>query len=400
MKEKNMDKKSSNSNSRTNIIFFVILIVCVLLLIVKIVTGFINIHKLKKVEDVSNVDVSATVDGTTHQKSVVDIEYQEPVKEIDQQKPDLSTSNVENVTMDSQLKEDFVTVANSYTDAITGMAFVKVVGGCYQMGDRFGGGRNNEKPVHEVCVDDFYIGKYEVTQGEYEKIPDLKIEYSRIGSDYPVEGVSWNDVQIYIDKLNNSSGKKYRLPTEAEWEYAARSGGKKEKYSGGDVIDDVAWYEGNYDYISHAIGTKKANGLGLYDMSGSVLEWCADWYSESYYDISPKLNPKGPSSGNTRVVRGGNWFSSPKSTRSSYRSGKHSSKDFDSAGFRLAFSDLAVSKISTNEKELPQTEVRPVADQNSRLLDLLTDDKSALRAKLKKAIGAKRGSYTDPATEK
>lgn len=136
-------------------------------------------------------------------------------------------------------------------DPTTGMEFVYVDGGCYQMGDTFGDGESNEKPVHEVCVDDFYIGKYEVTQGQWKAIMrdnplgDNPSKFDECGDNCPVESVSWNDAQAFINKLNNKTGKNYRLPTEAEWEYAAKSGGKSEKYSGGNDVDSVAWYKDN-----------------------------------------------------------------------------------------------------------------------------------------------------------
>ena len=132
----------------------------------------------------------------------------------------------------------------SYTDPTTGMEFVFVKGGCYQMGDTFGDGYSDEKPVHEVCVDDFYIGKYEVTQAQWEKVMGNNPSYFKNCDNCPVEQVSWNDIQEFINRLNSKAGgNKYRLPTEAEWEYAARSGEKREKYSGGDDCDSVGWYE-------------------------------------------------------------------------------------------------------------------------------------------------------------
>ena len=196
------------------------------------------------------------------------------------------------------------------------MVYVK--GGCYQMGDTFGDGSKDEKPVHEVCVSDFLMGKHEVTQGQWKKIMGHNpSHYYDCGDDCPVENVSWNDVQEFIAKLNSLTGKKYRLPTEAEWEYAARSGGKQEKYSGGNDFDDVAWVK-----QTRSVGQKQANGLGLYDMSGNVWEWCSDWYASDYYRKSPRENPSGPSSGSRRVSRGGSYYD----IRSS-RTGSHQTDD-------------------------------------------------------------------------
>ncbi len=206
-----------------------------------------------------------------------------------------------------------------YTDTTTGMEFVYVPGGCYQMGDTFGDGDGDERPVHEVCVDSFYLGKYEVTQGEYQEIAGKNP--SEFGGwlwkdeRYPVENVSWADAQSFIRTLNQRSDKNYRLPTEAEWEYAARSGGKKERYSGSNALDAVAWHGGNSERSTHSVGTQQANSLGLYDMSGNVLEWCQDWYDKSYYQKSPRQNPLGPLSGSYRVNRGGSWTSIPRIVR-------------------------------------------------------------------------------------
>ena len=153
-----------------------------------------------------------------------------------------------------------------------------------------------------------------------------------------MENVSCDDCQAFIKKLNRKSGKNYRLPTEAEWEYACRSGGRDEKYSGGSDIDRVAWYYGNSGGSTHAVGGKVANGLGLYDMSGNVWEWCSDWYDENYYGNSPTQNPQGPESGSSRVYRGGSWNNRPAFVRSAHRLRFGTALRIDDLGFRLAFS--------------------------------------------------------------
>ncbi|OGW32201.1 MAG: hypothetical protein A2X59_10145 [Nitrospirae bacterium GWC2_42_7] len=224
-----------------------------------------------------------------------------------------------------------------FRDPATGMEFVFVKGGCYQMGDAFGDGNSNERPLHEVCVDDFYIGKYKVTQGQWRAIMGSNTsKTSSCGDDCPVEVAPWKDMQDFITKLNNNAkAGKYRLPTEAEWEYAARSGGKKEKYSGGNDVDKVAWHISNSNSKMHPSGTKAPNGLGIYDMSGNVWERCQDWYDENYYNHSPKNNPAGPDSGSTRVVRGGSWRNSSWFSRSSFR-GRYYPGDMENTdGFRL-----------------------------------------------------------------
>ena len=201
------------------------------------------------------------------------------------------------------------------------MVFVK--GGCFDMGDAFGEGHDAEKPVHEVCVKDFYIGKYEVTQEQWKSITGNNPSFfSSCGINCPVESVSWNDVQDFIRKLNDRTGKFYRLPTEAEWEYAARSGGRKERYAGtnyGPDLERYAWYNYNSNNKTHPVGQREPNGLGLYDMSGNVWEWVSDLSGITYYKISPRDNPQGPSSGGNRVCRGGSWDSVPQLLRTSYR---------------------------------------------------------------------------------
>jgi formylglycine-generating enzyme required for sulfatase activity len=213
------------------------------------------------------------------------------------------------------------------------MDFVLVKGGCYQMGDA-------NAVFHEVCVDDFYIGKYEVTQAQWSAIRGNNPSYSsNCGDNCPVEQVSWNDIQEFIRELSQQTGKTYRLPTEAEWEYAAQSGGKSEKYAGTSSeaeLGDYAWYDKNSGSKTHPVGQKKPNGLGIYDMTGNVWEWCSDWYDESYYKNSPKDNPQGPSNGSTRVRRGGSWSDHAWYTRAAFRYGLNPDLRNHFFGFRLA----------------------------------------------------------------
>jgi len=187
----------------------------------------------------------------------------------------------------------------------------RVPGGCFQMGDTFGDGDKDEKPVHEVCLDGFLMGKFEVTQGLWQAVMAENPAYFKKGPGYPVETVSWEDVQIFLKALNAKTGKSFRLPTEAEWEYACRSGGKQQKYCGGENRDVLAWYKDNSGEMTHPVGQKAANGLGLYDMSGNVWEWVQDWYDKGYYGKSPGQNPTGASSGSGRDLRGGSWNDDP-----------------------------------------------------------------------------------------
>ena len=191
---------------------------------------------------------------------------------------------------------------------------------------------DNEKPAHSVTLSGYYIGKYEVTQKQWVEIMGSNPSY-RKGDNLPVEYVGWNEVHEFISRLNAKTGKNYRLPTEAEWELAAHGGNSSRgyKYSGSNNIDAVAWYVG-YSQI-HTVGTKSPNELGIYDMSGNVWEWCSDWYGKNYYNNSPSSNPKGPSSGASRVLRGGRCSNNASDCRVSNRS---SSSTMDPSGFRLA----------------------------------------------------------------
>lgn len=227
----------------------------------------------------------------------------------------------------------------AFTDPDTTMEFIFVKGGCYKMGDTFGGGDGDEKPVHEACVSDFYIGKFEVTQGEWEKMMGSNPSHFKKGARYPVDQVSWNDAQEFLRKMNSRSGKRYRLPTEAEWEYAARSGGKSEKYAGfSDVpeLDLYAWYDKNAGSSTHPVGEKKPNGLGLYDMTGNVYEWVQDW--KANYSPPSRGNPQGPSSGTYRVLRGGSWNSILRLLRATARNHHPPDSRLYSYGFRVVLS--------------------------------------------------------------
>lgn len=239
----------------------------------------------------------------------------------------------------------------TFKDPLTGMEFIFVKGGCFQMGNTFGDGESDEKPVHEACVDDLYIGKYEVTQKQWTDIMGNNPSNFKSCDNCPVEQVSWNDIQEYITKLNSKTGKNYRLPTEAEWEYAARSGGKNEKYAGFSNESELYLYanfcDSNCDYDwktknqndgyknTSPVGKFKPNGLGIYDMTGNVWEWVQDWYDDNYYKNSPKNNPRGPDSGQYRLLRGGSWRSVPGDLRASSRDWDGPAVRDIGGGFRL-----------------------------------------------------------------
>ena len=218
---------------------------------------------------------------------------------------------------------------------------VRVEAGTFMMGatpemkDLWG----NEKPTHQVTItNDYYIGKYEVTQALWQAVMGNNPSCFK-GDNLPVEEVSWDDCQEFISKLNGITGKKFRLPTEAEWEYAAR-GGKKNRgyqYSGSNNLSDMAWYKNNSGSKTHAVGSKQANELGIYDMSGNVYEWCQDRFG--FYDSSSQVNPTGANSGSSRVLRGGCWYLDAGYCRSSCRFNFTPGIRFCYLGLRLVLSE-------------------------------------------------------------
>jgi len=225
----------------------------------------------------------------------------------------------------------------------SGLETVPVPGGSCMMGspDSDQGAGTDEKPQHKVTLSTFQMGKYEVTQADWREIMGSNPkELNFKGCDQcPVEGVSWEEIQDFLKKLRQKyPDKKYRLPTEAEWEYAARggAGARRTTYAGSDELATVAWYDGNSGRKTHPVGEKAPNGLGLYDMSGNVYEWCSDWYDEGYYKNSPAKDPVGPASGDRRVLRGGSWYADPEFCRASYRSRHKADYRFVYFGFRVA----------------------------------------------------------------
>lgn len=225
----------------------------------------------------------------------------------------------------------------AFKEPVTGIEFIPVPGGCFQMGDS--NGDSDEKPVHQVCLDDFYIGRYEITQGQWLQIIGSRPSFfSSCGDDCPVENVNWNDSQEFIRKLNDASGRPYRMLTEAEWEYACRSGGKMERFCGSDDVGAVAWYDRNSGSKPHPAGVKQANGLGANDMSGNVCEWVNDWFHKEYYGSSPSRNPEGPASGSRRVIRGGSWYNNSINVRGTIRASDDPDHRSINLGFRIALS--------------------------------------------------------------
>ena len=242
---------------------------------------------------------------------------------------------IETYNYDEEIPEE--TGSGEFT--VNGVTFtmLPVEGGTFTMGatsEQGSDAYSDESPTHQVTVSSFYIGKYEVTQELWAAVMGSNPS-NFSGTNLPVETVSWDDIQTFISKLNELTGRTFRLPTEAEWEYAARGGNKSKgyKYSGSNTIGDVAWYSGNSSSKTHEVGTKAPNELGLYDMSGNVWEWCSDWFGS--YSSSSQTDPTGPSSGSNRVLRGGSWFNNAGYCRVSYRHNYTPSYRYYLYGFRL-----------------------------------------------------------------
>jgi formylglycine-generating enzyme required for sulfatase activity len=227
-----------------------------------------------------------------------------------------------------------VSLSTELNKLINNMVYVS--GGTFIMG---GDESSDQTPTHSVTLSSYYICKYEVTQALWRAVMGSNPSKFK-GDNLPVEQVSWNDCQTFINRLNSYTGRNFRLPTEAEWEFAARGGNysRRYKYSGSNYIGDVAWYTDNSGNRTHPVGTKQANELGLYDMSGNVWEWCSDWYS--LYSSYSQSNPTGPNSGSARVERGGNWCGLARYCCSSHRSYYAPGNSFDDLGLRLVLSQL------------------------------------------------------------
>lgn len=241
---------------------------------------------------------------------------------------------------------------------------IRVEGGEFMMGatvEQEGDVWDDERPAHKVSLDSYYIGETQVTQALWEAVMGVSIQEQSqkgiwsndlrgVGDNYPMYYISWNDCQEFVKRLNQLTGKQFRLPTEAEWEYAARGGNKDRlrgnkdrlrgyRYAGSNNLSEVGWYEDNSDRATHPVAQKQANELGLYDMSGNVWEWCNDWFDSNYYSNSLQHNPQGATSSDSRVFRGGCWCNGAWSCRVSQRcSGNPIYDRTKGIGMRLALS--------------------------------------------------------------
>ena len=232
-----------------------------------------------------------------------------------------------------QIEPEFVT----FTVKDVSFRMIPVQGGTFTMGatsEQDSDAKSDEKPTHEVTLSDYHIGETEVTQELWQAVMGSNPGVFE-GSNLPIESVSWDDCQEFISKLNQITGKTFRLPTEAEWEYAARGGNKSKgyKYAGSNDVDIVAWYNSNSDSKTNPVKTKEPNELGLYDMSGNVWEWCQDWYGD--YTGTSQTNPTGSEDGSRRVIRGGGWSISAGYCRVSARGHNSPVNPNDYSGLRL-----------------------------------------------------------------
>ena len=314
-------------------------------------------------DNAGNISVSFEANETASPRKaylyVVPTSFYETLTDVDafftdQSNPDIWEPNAQAVqyliaefqqntyssTITNNLNVTWASDATAYqktvlTNLVNNMVLVE--GGTFMMGSDDSDSFSDEQPIHQVTLtNDYYMGKFEVTQEEWVAVMGSYPSYFS-GTNLPVEHVSWNAiVNDFLPELNRLTGLTFRLPTEAEWEYAARGGNRSQgyKYSGSNTIDDVAWYENNSGKKTHSVGTKQANELGLYDMSGNVWEWCSDWDGD--YSSSSQTNPTGPATGSYRVLRGGGWDSSAGSCRVSNRAVGYPDSGFVNFGSRLA----------------------------------------------------------------
>ncbi len=225
-----------------------------------------------------------------------------------------------------------------YVETIDAVSFkmVYIKGITFMMGSNVLGDQY-EQPEHPVTLSDFYIAETEVTQALYTAVMGKNPSMFK-GDERPVENVSWDDAQVFVKKLNELTGKKYSLPTEAQWEYAARAN-ENYKYAGSDSVAKVAWYHAISDKMTHPVKTKAPNGFGLYDMTGNVLEWCEDYYSETFYQESDGAkDPVCKTKAEYRVLRGGSWNNSAEDCLTIDRFGNFQNIEFDVNGIRLVHS--------------------------------------------------------------
>jgi formylglycine-generating enzyme required for sulfatase activity len=229
---------------------------------------------------------------------------------------------------------------SNYTETHGGLnlEMVWVSAGTFQMGSNDSEASSDENPVHTVNLNGFWLGKYEVTQRQYEALMGTNLLLRFKGPDNPVETVSWEDAVTFCRKLSQATGKTYTLPSEAQWEYACRAGSTAKWCFGSDErqLGEYAWHDANSNYQTHRVGQKRWNAWGLYDMHGNVWEWCQDWYHDSYSGSPTDGSSWETPTGRFRVIRGGYWFFRAANCRSAGRYGGPPDGRFNFVGFRLA----------------------------------------------------------------
>ena len=255
------------------------------------------------------------------------------------EKPGYETYEKKIYIESGELFDLFVELKKSaqWTDPETGMEFVRIPAGCFEMGCGQWAGEcePDETPSRNVCVEGFWMSKFEVTQGIWKKIMGDNPSGFKKGDNYPVEQVSWNQAQEFVKKLKIAGGYTPRLPTEPEWEYAARGGGLKDVYSGGNDPPILGWYQKNSDGSTHPVGKKMPNAYGLYDMTGNVWEWCQDFYSQEAYGKSLGKKSTGAEQSIFRVRRGGSWDSEHRQVRTLFRGRYPADLQLESNGLRI-----------------------------------------------------------------
>lgn len=301
-----------------------------------LVSKIIDIETTKVI---SNADIQSTSDGQSILEACRSL-----AKRLLKVDSSYSRPNTSNKVAPSQSSSTSVSQGQSKEISVNGVSFkmIYVAGGTFTMGataeqDGYG---SDETPTHQVTLSDYFIGETEVTQELWYAVMGTNPSKFTRSSRNPVEMVSWYDCQAFIQKLNQLTGLRFRLPTEAEWEYAARGGNSSKgyKYSGSNRIDDVAWNDGNSGNTTHEVATCYPNELGLYDMSGNVWEWCSDWYGS--YSSMAQTDPSGAGSGSYRVYRGGSWFNYARGCRVAYRYRNTPGDRFGYLGLRLVCSRL------------------------------------------------------------
>lgn len=258
--------------------------------------------------------------------------FQPPKKTSKKKQESIMSKTLTEIEIDAENKDETDTVKR----VLPKIEMVFVQGGKIKIGSI--DGQADERPVRTVEIKSFYIGKFEITQKQWKMVMQKNPSNFNNCDDCPVEKVCWKDANEFIKYLNKLSKKKFRLPTEAEWEFAAKGGIKSKDFvfSGSNNIEEVAWFRGNSQNKSHAVGSKKPNELDIYDMTGNVAEWCSDWYMEKYYSGAPSENPQGPQNGELKVLRGGSWRSNEAICKNTFRSAFKPNKAFAVYGFRVA----------------------------------------------------------------